>query len=128
MRFDDGAREIKSQARALRLVDRFDGAIEAVEDMGHILRVDAGAFVRDAEDDLLGAGFAADTNFAFGGVFDGVGDEIGKYLPNPCFVGDDNGEYFGEIDVNFTGACLRPEAFRQFGCEILHGNVGRAEA
>ena len=96
--------------------------------MGHIFGVDAGTLIADADDDLLGAGFAADADFAFGGVFDGVRDEVCKDLPNPCFVGGDNGKYFGKVSANLTGASLRGEAFRKLGCEVLYGDVVPAQA
>ena len=124
MGFDDGAGQIKSQPGTLGFVDGFGGPIESIEDMGHIFRVDPGPFVADADHHLLRTRFPADTNFSVGSVFDRVGDQIRQNLANPRFVGEDNGECFGEFNANLMGACLRPETFREIGSNALHRDVG----
>lgn len=121
--FDDGASEVKPQASALRFIDRFDGAVEAVENVRHILWVDAGTLVTNAQDDLLGAHFAADGDLSFGRVFDGVRDQVVEHLADTGLVGEDDGEMFGEVDADLVGASLGGEAFREAGGEAAEGHI-----
>lgn len=62
--------------------------------MWNIFDVDAGSLIADAHDDLIGSHTAANFDLAFGGVFQRIGDKIGKNLLQPVFITEDDGGNF----------------------------------
>lgn len=83
--FDDGQAEAGADDVARFFV--FD-AVEAVEDAGLVFGADAVAGVADLEADVVGIVGGGDDDAAFfGGVVDGVGDQVGEHLFHVGAVG-----------------------------------------
>ncbi len=101
MSFDDGFDDGESQPCAGGLFGDIAGPIEFVENVGLILRRDAGTFIRDFEDDLVvfGVEFNRDA-FSFGGVFDGVPDEVIEHLAQTYRVASQRRKVGGDAELD----------------------------
>ena len=100
---------------AFGLLDGIGGTIEAVEDMRQVLRVDAGAFVADANHHLLGPHRTADLDLAFRCVFQGIGNKVGDHLLDPGFVGQDDGKFIREVGGDACASWIGLQTVRPRG-------------
>ena len=97
MGFDNGFGEIESEPCAFRFTDSLVGAIETVENVGDVGGVDTWPLVTNAYDDLPRPNLSTDANLASRGIFDGVGNQVGKHLSDAVFISQDDGKFCGEI-------------------------------
>ena len=107
----DGADQRESQAvagGAARAVQ----AHETFEDVGAFVVGDAFAVVSDGDDEVFAVTVGAQADFAaFGGVFDGVVEEVGNRLGDELAVAH---------DVQVVGDVLREFEFVFFGEDVVH--------
>ncbi len=123
--FDDRLGEVQPQPGTLGLADGLVGAVKAVEDIGDVGGVNPGPLVADGDDHLFGADLTADADLAFGGIFNGVRDKVGNDLDDAVLVGEDDGEFCGEVDHEGVAVGLSAETRRGVLGKGWDGNVGQ---
>lgn len=111
MRLDNRLGKIQPQTGSFGFADSFIRAIEAVKYIGDVAGIDTRTLVTDTDDNLFRADLASDADFAAGGIFNGIGNEIGYDLGDAVFVCQNDGESFREIHHDGVILSLGPEAF-----------------
>ena len=125
--FNNCAGKIKSQSCTFRMFNGFCRTIEAIKDMGQIIRFNAGSFVADTDNDLFGPYASTNFDFTLRCIFEGVGNQIDDHLFDTCFIAENDWEILREICHNrmLIGLCA------EFLCNPLgqdrQGNITAIE-
>src|SRR5690606_36044134 len=86
VRLHDRARQVESQPGTLRLSYGICRAVKTVKDMRQVFGINPWALIANTDNDLFGTYASRDLDLSVLRILEGIGDEIHKYLLNPCFI------------------------------------------
>src|SRR5260221_12970658 len=80
MRFNNRARQIKSQSGAFSMFNRLSRTIKTIEDMRQVLGFNARTFITDTDNDLLWSCRATDLDLTIWRIFECIGNKVDHHL------------------------------------------------